>query len=78
MPETQGFNITHYRDRRKLCIDISILGLSEVSIAERELRGLFEKLVNWQQCTVVMQREALTVMPSCSGGSAPLLCRGKQ
>jgi hypothetical protein len=32
------------------------------------LRGLFVKFVDWQQCTAVMQREAVTVMPSCSGG----------
>jgi len=24
--------------------------------------------VDWQQCAAVMQREAVTVMPSCSGG----------
>jgi hypothetical protein len=29
---------------------------------------LFEKFVNWRQCAAVMQREAVTVMPSCSGG----------
>jgi hypothetical protein len=30
--------------------------------------GLFEKFVDWRQCAAVMQREAMTVMPSCSGG----------
>jgi hypothetical protein len=25
--------------------------------------------VDWRQSTAVMQREAVTVMPSCSGGS---------
>jgi hypothetical protein len=25
--------------------------------------------VDWRQCAVVMQKEALTVMPSCSGGN---------
>jgi hypothetical protein len=61
--------------------------------------------MDWRQCAAVMQREAVTVMPSCSGGSnvvvvwsssfwrsnyegrlksswtggsAPLLCRGRQ
>jgi uncharacterized protein YqgQ len=32
------------------------------------LRGLFEKFVDWRQCAAVMQREAVTIMPSCSGG----------
>jgi hypothetical protein len=27
----------------------------------------FEKFVDWRQCPAVMQREAVTVMPSCSG-----------
>jgi hypothetical protein len=31
-------------------------------------RGPFEKFVDWRQCAAVMQREAVTVMPSCSGG----------
>jgi hypothetical protein len=29
------------------------------------LRGPFEKLVDWRQCAAVVQREAVTVMPSC-------------
>jgi hypothetical protein len=33
--------------------------------------GLLEKFVDWQQWAPVMQREAVTVMPSCnSGGNA--------
>jgi hypothetical protein len=28
----------------------------------------FEKFVDWRQCADVMQREAMTVIPSCSGG----------
>jgi hypothetical protein len=31
------------------------------------LRGPFEKYVDWQRAAL-MQREAVTVMPSCSGG----------
>jgi hypothetical protein len=31
-------------------------------------REPFEKFVDWRQCAAVMQREAVTVMPSCSGG----------
>jgi hypothetical protein len=34
----------------------------------RELRGPFEKFVDWWQCSAVMQREAVTIMPSYSGG----------
>jgi len=30
--------------------------------------GSFEKFVDWRQCAAVMQREAVTIMPSCSGG----------
>jgi hypothetical protein len=33
-----------------------------------KLRGPFEEFVAWRQCAAVMQREAVTVMPSCSGG----------
>jgi hypothetical protein len=32
------------------------------------IRGSFEKFVDWRQCAAVMQREAVTVMPNCSGG----------
>jgi hypothetical protein len=32
------------------------------------IRGAFEKFVDWRKCAAVMQREAATVMPSCSGG----------
>jgi hypothetical protein len=28
----------------------------------------FEKFVDWRQCAAVMQREAVTVIPSSSGG----------
>jgi hypothetical protein len=31
-------------------------------------RRPFEKFVDWRQCAAVMQKEAVTVMPSCSGG----------
>jgi hypothetical protein len=32
-----------------------------------QLRGPFEKFVDLRQCAAVLQREAVTVMPSCSG-----------
>jgi hypothetical protein len=32
------------------------------------VRGPFEKFVDWRPCAAVMQREAETVMLSCSGG----------
>jgi hypothetical protein len=31
-------------------------------------RGPFENVVDCRQCAAVIQREAVTVMPSCSGG----------
>jgi hypothetical protein len=31
--------------------------------------GPFEKFVDWRQCAAVIQGEAVTVIPSCSGGS---------
>jgi hypothetical protein len=33
-----------------------------------KIGGPFEKFVDWRQCVAVMQREAVTLMPSCSGG----------
>jgi hypothetical protein len=33
-----------------------------------DIRGPFEKFVDWRQCAAVIQREVMTVMPSCSGG----------
>jgi hypothetical protein len=32
------------------------------------IKGPFEKFMDWRQCAAIMQREAVTVMPSCSGG----------
>jgi hypothetical protein len=29
--------------------------------------GPYEKSVDWRQCAALMQREAVIVMPSCSG-----------
>jgi hypothetical protein len=31
------------------------------------LGGPFARFIDWRQCATVMQREAVTVMPSCSG-----------
>jgi hypothetical protein len=31
------------------------------------IRGPFGKFVDWRQCAAVMEGEAVTVMPSCSG-----------
>jgi hypothetical protein len=33
-----------------------------------QVRGPFEKFVDWRQCSAVMQREVVAVLPSCSGG----------
>jgi hypothetical protein len=35
---------------------------------KHEIRGPFERFVDWRQCTAVMQREAVTVMLNFSGG----------
>jgi hypothetical protein len=32
------------------------------------IRGPFEKFVNWRHCAAIMQREAVTVTQSYSGG----------
>jgi hypothetical protein len=32
------------------------------------MRVPFEKFVDWRQCAALMQRHAVTIMPSCSGG----------
>jgi hypothetical protein len=41
----------------------------QVMYGKFNIWGPFEKFVGWQQCAAVMQREVVTVMPSCSGGS---------
>jgi len=41
---------------------------SEVILQFLNVQGPFERFIDWQQCTAVMQREVVTVMPSCSGG----------
>jgi hypothetical protein len=33
-----------------------------------QLRGPFEKFVDWRQCAAVVQKLAVTVMPSSGGG----------
>jgi hypothetical protein len=38
------------------------------------IRGQCEKFVDWRQCTAIMQREAVTVMPSYSGGNIVVAC----
>jgi hypothetical protein len=37
------------------------------------IRGPFKKLADWRQCAAVMQREAVNIMPSCSGGGNVIL-----
>jgi poly(A) polymerase Pap1 len=32
------------------------------------IRGSFEKFADWRQYVSVMQREVVSLMPSCSGG----------
>jgi hypothetical protein len=33
-----------------------------------DIGGPFENFVDWRQCAAVMQRVAVTIIPSCSGG----------
>jgi hypothetical protein len=40
-----------------------------------ELCGSFEKFVDWKRCVAVMQREAVTVLPSCSGAGNVVVAR---
>jgi hypothetical protein len=40
----------------------------QVEASSINVRRPFEKFVDWRQCAAVMQWEAVTVMPSCSGG----------
>jgi hypothetical protein len=49
-----------------LCL--GMINLSGRQATLKNILGPFEKFVNWWQCTAVMQRKAVTVMPSCSGG----------
>jgi hypothetical protein len=39
------------------------------------IRGPFKKFVDWGQCAAVIQREAVTVVPSCSGGGNVVVAR---
>jgi len=47
---------------------IYTIALHSVFYKTQNVRGPFDKFVDWRQCVAVMQREAVTVMPSCSGG----------
>jgi len=38
------------------------------SASNCHIREPFERFLDWRHCAAVMQREAVTVMPSCSGG----------
>jgi hypothetical protein len=33
-------------------------------------RRPFDKFVDWRQCAAVMNKETVTVMPSCNGGGS--------
>jgi hypothetical protein len=33
-----------------------------------DIRGPFERFVDWRQCAAVMQTEVVNVMRSCNGG----------
>jgi hypothetical protein len=42
--------------------------LTQIVARYHQWTDVFEKFVDWRQCAAVMQRDAVTVMPSCSGG----------
>jgi hypothetical protein len=58
--------------KNKLLLKFEMTFLSECGnvpdYSSKDIRGSFEKFVDWRKCAAVMQREAVTVMPSCSGG----------
>jgi hypothetical protein len=41
---------------------------SRSSAVQVYVRGAFEKFVDWRQCAALMKKEAVVVIPSCSGG----------
>jgi hypothetical protein len=45
------------------------------AVCRGNIRGPFERFVDWRQCAAVMQRETVTVMLSCSGGSNVVVAR---
>jgi len=47
--------------------DLCISGKGIREIITHIKVGPSEKIMDWRQCAAVMQREAVTVMPSCSG-----------
>jgi hypothetical protein len=58
---------------RRLREEIPLFPLLANAVIDKNIRGSFEKFVDWQQCIVVMQREAVTVIPSFSDGSNVVL-----
>jgi hypothetical protein len=59
-----------------LCVVLSCVGRGLASgrspvqgvLPNVQIGGPFERYVDWRQCTTVMQREVVAVMPSCSSG----------
>jgi hypothetical protein len=54
---------------KKIYVKVGALILSTVKKLKIKIRGPFEKFVDWRQCAAVTQSKAVTVTPSCSGGS---------
>jgi hypothetical protein len=42
--------------------------ISQKVLDAQVIRGPFAKFVDWRQCAAVIQRKAIIVMPSFSGG----------
>jgi hypothetical protein len=58
----EDLDLKYYRrDSLKTCMTID-LSVSH-DIYRSDIRWPFEKFVDWRQCTAVMQREAVTIMP---------------
>jgi len=47
---------------------VIVLILIRKSTLSNKYEGAFGKFMDWWQCVAVMQRKAVAVMPSCSGG----------
>jgi hypothetical protein len=58
---------------RYVCISVNSFTINDKKMVVMRsmyvyIRGPFEKFMDWRQCAAVLQREAVTLMPSCSRG----------
>jgi hypothetical protein len=63
------------------CARTSIVNLHSAGVSINNpmqnniIRGPYERFVDCKQCAAVMQREAVTIMPSCGGGNVVVVVR---